>query len=66
VGDRVGLVHLRVSFEKISSSATYIADQQFAENHLVANHLVATKKFVKAAGKWLTASKEPNPDRSIH
>jgi len=32
----------------------------------VANHLVATKKFVKAAGKWLTASKEPNPDRSIH
>jgi hypothetical protein len=66
VGDRIGLVHLRVSFEKIPSSATYIADQQFAENHLVADYLVATKKFVKAAGKWFMASQEPNPDRSIH
>jgi len=66
VGDRGGLVHLRVSIEEIPSSATYIADQQIAENHLVANYLVATKKFIKAAGKWLTASQEPNPDRGIH
>ena len=66
VGDRLSLLHLRVSIEKVPSAASNVANEQFAENHLVADDLVPTKNFVKAAGEWLTASQEPDPDRSIH
>ena len=65
MGDRTGLVHLRIGFQKVPSSATYVADKEFAENHLVPHYLVSAKKVVKAAGKWLTASQESNPNRSI-
>jgi len=66
VGDRLSLVHLRVRFEKVPSAASDVANEQFAEDHLVSNYLVPTKNFVKAAGEWLTASEEPDPDRSIY
>ncbi|HEX7507343.1 MAG TPA: hypothetical protein VF550_11270 [Polyangia bacterium] len=66
VGDRMSLVHLRIRFEKVPSAPSNVANEQFAENHLVANYLVPTKNFVKAAGEWLTSSEEPDPDRSIH
>jgi len=66
VGNRLGLEHLRVRFEKVPSAASNVANEQFAKNHFVANYLVPTKNFVKAAGEWLTASEEPDPDRSIH
>jgi hypothetical protein len=60
------LIHLRVSFEKVPSATSDVADEQFAQNHLVANYLVPTENFVKAAGEWLPASEEADPDRSIH
>ncbi|HEY5284907.1 MAG TPA: hypothetical protein VIM14_19090 [Polyangia bacterium] len=66
VGDRLSLVHLRVRFEKVPSAATNVANEQFAEDHLVTNYLVPTKNLVKAAGEWLTTGEEPDPDRSIH
>jgi hypothetical protein len=66
VGDHLSLVHLRVRFEEVPSAASNVANEQFAKDHLMANDLVPTKNFVKAAGKWLTASEEPDPDRSIH
>ncbi|HEX7500668.1 MAG TPA: hypothetical protein VF524_10255 [Polyangia bacterium] len=52
----MGLVHLRVSFEKVPSATSDVADEQFAKNHLVAKYLVPTENFVKAAGEWLPAS----------
>ena len=66
MGNRLSLVHLRVRFEKVPSAASNVANQQLAINHLVANYLVPTKNFVKAAGEWLTASEKPDPDRSIY
>jgi hypothetical protein len=67
VGDHLSLVHLRVRFEKVpSAAASYVANEQFAKDHLMANDLVPTQNLVKAAGDWLTASEEADPDRSIH
>jgi hypothetical protein len=62
VDDRLSLVHLRVRFEKVPSAASNVANQKLAIDHLVANYLVPTKNFVKAAGEWLPASEEPDPD----
>ena len=66
MGDCLSLVHLRVRLEKILSAASNVANEQFAEDHLVTNCLVPTKNLVKAAGEWLTTGEEPEPDRSIH
>jgi hypothetical protein len=66
VGDCLSLVHLRVRLEKIPSAASNVANEQFAEDHLVTNCLVPTKNLVKSAGEWLTTGEEPEPDRSIH
>lgn len=62
VGDRLSLVHLRVRFEKVPSAAANVANEQFAEDHLVTNCLVPTKNLVKAAGEWFTTGEEPDPD----
>ena len=66
VGDRLGLVHLRVRIEKVPSTASDVAKEQFAKDHLVANYFVPTKNFVKGAGEWLPASQEPDPGLGVH
>gem|GEM_PF-6492453 len=65
VGDRLSLVHLRVRLQKVSSAASNVANEQFAEDHFVTNCLVPTKNVVKAAGEWLTTGEESDPDRGV-
>ena len=59
------LVHSRVVGKQLSAT-TLIADEQFAEDEVVAAHLVTTQKPVQFSRVRRSIGKETNPYRSVN
>lgn len=59
------LVHSLVVGQELFATAL-VADEELAEDEVVAAHFVTTQEPVHFTGEWRSIGQEPNPDRSVN
>jgi len=59
------LVHSLVVGQQLFAT-TRVADEELAEDEVVAAHFVTTQEPVQFTGVWRSIGQEPNPDRRVN
>ena len=59
------LVHSLVVGQQLCATAL-VADEEFAEDEVVAAHFVTTQEPVQFTGVWRSIGQEPDPDRRVN
>jgi hypothetical protein len=59
------LVHSLVVGQELFATA-FVADEELAEDEVVAAHFVTTQEPVQYTGVWRSIGQEPNPDRGVN